>query len=75
MYRSWIRPVLEYGNILYTGAASSHLQRLDHLQTRIQWTCCSTFQSLSHHRDAAIIGLVCRLLDEESRGNLQDYCP
>ena len=75
IYKSWIRPVLEYGNILYTGAASSHLQCLDHLQNRIQQTCCSTFQSLSHHRDAAIIGLVCRLLNGEGRGNLQDYCP
>ena len=75
MYRSWIRPILEYGNILYTGAASSHLERLDHLQTRIQRTCCSTFQSLSHRRNAAIIGLICRLLDGEGRGNLQGYCP
>ena len=75
MYRSWICSVLEYGNILYTGVASSHLQRLDHLQTQIQWTCCSTFQSLSHRCNAAIIGLVCRLLDGEGRGNLQDYCP
>ena len=70
IYKYWIRPVLEYGNILYTGAASSHLQRLDHLQNRIQQTCCSTFQLLSHRRDAAIIGLVCRLLNREGRGNL-----
>ena len=75
IYRSWIHPVLEYGNILYTGAASGHLQRLDHLQNRIQQTCCSTFQSLSHRRNAAIIGLICRLLNGEGRGNLQDYCP
>ena len=32
MYKSWIRPTLEYGNILYSGAALSHLQRLDNLQ-------------------------------------------
>ena len=60
---------------MYTGAASGHLQRLDHLQIRIQQTCCSTFQSLSHRRDAAIIGLICRLLNGEGRGNLPDYCP
>ena len=75
IFRSWIRPVLEYGNILYTGAASGHLQRLDLLQNRIQQTCCSTFQSLSHRRDAAIIGSTCRLLNGEGRGNLPDYCP
>ena len=33
MYASWIHPTLEYGNILYCGAALSHLQRLDNLQT------------------------------------------
>ena len=69
MYRSWIHPVLEYGNILYTGAASRHH---DHLQTRTQQTCCSTFQLLSPRCNAAIIGLICCLLDGEGRGNLQD---
>ena len=62
MYKSWIHPTLEYGNILYSGAALSHLQRLDSLQTWIEHTYCSTFQSLLHCRNAAIIGLVCCLL-------------
>jgi len=31
---------LEYGNILYAGVASAHLQWLDHLQSRIEQTCC-----------------------------------
>ena len=75
MYKSWICPTLEYGNNLYSGAASNHLQRLDNLQTRIERTCCSTFPSLLHRRDAAIIGLVCRLLAGEGRGNLQSFCP
>ena len=53
-----------------------NLERLDHLQTQIQRTYCSTFQSLSHRHNAAIIGLVCHLpLDGEGRGNMQDYCP
>ena len=38
MYKSWIHPTLEYGNILYSGAAQSHLQRLDNLQARIERT-------------------------------------
>ena len=75
MYKSWIRPTLEYGNILYFGAALSHLQRLDSLQTRIEHTYCSTFQSLLHRCNAAIFGLVCRLLAGEGRGNLQNFCP
>ena len=68
-------PILEYGNVLLTGAAFSHLQRLDQLQIRIQKTCCSTFQSLSYCCSAAVVGLVCCLLDGEGRVNLQDYCP
>ena len=75
MYKSWIRPALEYGNILYAGAAFTHLQRLDCLQSRIEQTCCSHFQSLLHRRNASIIGLVCRLLVGEGQGNLQNYCP
>ena len=67
MYRSWIRPTLEYGNILYYGAAPSHVRRLDNLQTRIEHTCCSTFESLLHCHHAAIIGSVCCLLARERR--------
>ena len=59
MYKSWIHPALEYGSILYAGAASTHLQRLDCLQSRIEQTCSSHFQSLLHRRNASIIGLVC----------------
>ena len=68
MYKSWIRPTLEYGNILYSGAALSHLQRLDNLQAQIEHTCCSTFQPLLHRHNAAIIGFVCRLLAGEGGG-------
>ena len=75
MYTSWIRPTLEYGNILYCGAALSHLQCLDNLQTRTEHTCCSTFQSLLHRLNAAITGFVCRLLAGEGRKNLQTFCP
>ena len=75
IYKSWIRPTLEYGNILYSGAASTHLRRLDDLQSRIERSCSFVFQPLSHRRNAAIMGLVCRLLAGEGRGNLQTYCP
>ena len=63
MYRSWIRPTLEYGNILYSRATLGHVQHLDNLQTQIERTHCSTFQSLLHRCNAAIIGFVCHLLD------------
>ena len=55
-----IDPGLIYPRIfcIATGAASSHLQHLDHLQIQIQLTYCSTFQLLSHHCNA---GLICRV--------------
>ena len=31
LYKSWIPPILEYGNILYSGATNTHLHRLDNL--------------------------------------------
>ena len=33
VYKSWIRLTLEYGNILYSGAATTHLCRLNALQS------------------------------------------
>ena len=30
-----VSPTLEYGNILYSGVASTHLRRLDDLQSRM----------------------------------------
>ena len=75
IYKSWIRLTLEYGNILYSGAALGHLQRLDNWQTRIESTCCSTFPPLLHHRNTVIIHLVCRLLAGEGQGNLHYSCP
>ena len=51
------------------------LQRLDNLQTRIEHTCCLTFESLLHRRHTTIIGFVCCLLAGEGLGNLQSFCP
>ena len=33
IYKSLIRPILEYGNILYLGAANTHSRWLDDLQS------------------------------------------
>ena len=54
LYKSWIRPILEYGNILYSGAATTHLCYLDNLQSQIEQTCFCVFQPLLHHRNAGI---------------------
>jgi len=68
LYKSWIRPVLEYGCIVYYGAASTHLNRLDQLQACIEKMCGFTFQSLTDHQNALILGFTGHLLAGEGRG-------
>ena len=74
IYESCICPTLEYGSIVYSRAANTHLHRFDDLQSQIEWSCLFVFQPLSHHQKAAIMKQVCHLLPGEGRGNLQIYC-
>ena len=75
LYKSWIRPALEYGSILYSSAASSHLNRLNSLQTRVENMCGFSIPTLASRRNASILGFTCRLLNGEGHGNLQSFCP
>ena len=75
MYKSFIRSCLEYGHLLYFSAARSHLERLDALQCWAAGICHDDFPSLESRQYAAAVGLTCRLLDGEGRGNLQSFCP
>jgi len=70
MYKAFIRSCLEYGHLLYYGAANTHLCGLDSLQHRAEGICSTTFSSLSSYRQAAAFGLICKLLDGEGCGNL-----
>jgi len=67
--------MLEYGSILYSGAASSHVNRLESFQSQIESMFGSTFSSLIDRRHASILGFTCHLLDGEGRGNFQTFCP
>ena len=67
MYKSFVRSCLEYGHLLYFGAAKYHLDRLDALQHRAA--------SIFHPCSYAAIGLTCWLLDGEGRGDLQSFLP
>ena len=58
-----MQPAIEYGYVLYSGAAPSYLQRLDTLQTRVEQMSESKFPSLCNHRNAALI--ICQLLAGE----------
>ena len=66
--------MLEYGSILYSGAAL-HLHRLDSLQARVESTCGFTFPPLTTRHNAPILGLTCHLLAGKGRGNLQSFYP
>ena len=61
--------------VVYSGAALTHLNRLDQFQARVENVCGFTFQSLTDRRNTSILGLTCHLLAGEGRGNLQTFCP
>ena len=75
MYKSFVCSCLEYGHLLYFGAARGYLNHLDTLQCRTASVCHSNFPSLERRRHATAIDLLCRLLDGEGRGNLQSLLP
>ena len=56
MQKSFVRSCLEYGHLLYFGAAKGYLKHLDTLQCRAASICHSTFPSLEPCRHAAAIG-------------------
>ena len=72
-YRSFVRPVCEYGGIM--GASAVHLHKLDSVQKMAKKLREVTFSSLSAHREASAIGLLCKLLDSQCQGPLQTFCP
>ena len=66
---------LEYGAILYSEAAQSHLARLDSFQARFENMYGVSFPPLIVCCNASILGLTCRLLAGEGQGNLLTFCP
>ena len=71
---SFVRSVCEYGNVIFMGASVTHLQKLDSVQQAAERMCQVTFPLLSSHRKASAIGLLCKLLDGQCRGLLQNFC-
>jgi hypothetical protein len=75
MYTAFIRSGMEYGSLLYMGAADSHLSKLDRVQLSAQKLAGFEVESLRSRRDAACLSLACKLLDGKGRGSLNDFCP
>ena len=75
MYTMFIRSILEYGSLVYMGAAKSHLDKLDRVQESAMKLCGFEVESLESRREAAAIGLALDLLDGKGYGELQGYAP
>ena len=71
MYLMFIRSILEYGSILYMGAAKSHLDKLDRVQTAAEKLGNFKVESLQSRREAAAMSMGLKLLDGKGRGQLQ----
>ena len=75
MYIMFVRSVMEYGNVVYMGAADSHLDKLDRIQRSAEKIGKFTVEPLKCRREAAAISLALKLLDGRGRGRLQDHTP
>jgi hypothetical protein len=43
-----IRPLLEYGNVIYDGSAEIHTKRLENVQTQAALTCTGAYKHIKH---------------------------
>ncbi|CAN0016807.1 unnamed protein product, partial [Heterosigma akashiwo] len=71
-YKAFVRSKIEYGNLIYWGAAESYLEKLDRVQRSavLMLADSSAFfiPSLESRRQAAAVGLTCKLLNGQGRG-------
>ena len=75
MYMMFIRSCIEYGSVLYMGAADTHLQKLDRIQASAERMCGFQLESLESRRDAAAMSLALKLLAGRGRGILNKFTP
>jgi hypothetical protein len=48
LYKSMVRPLLEYGSVIYDGSAECHLQRLENVQRQAALTCTGAYKHTKH---------------------------
>ena len=75
MYTAFIRPVLEYGSLLYMSAADSHLSKLDKVQSSAEALGGFKVPSLQLRRDVATVTFALKLLDGAVKPLLNKLCP
>ena len=75
MYSAFIRSGLEYGSVLYMGAAASHLQKLDRVQDLTQTLGDFQVESLGSRRESSCLSVACKLLAGLGGGSLSRFAP
>ena len=75
MYTAFIRPIMEYGSILYCSAARTHLEKLDRVQESAMKIGGFEVESLATRRDAAIASFALKLLDGHPKPMLARFAP
>ena len=75
MYESFVRSILEYGGVLFMGAAKTHLEKLDAIQHAAEKLGGFKCQPLQARREAAAVCLTLKLLDQACRPDLNRFAP
>ena len=75
MYIMFVRSVMEYGNVVYMGAAQTHLEKLERVQRSAERIGNFKVEPLESRREAAAVRLALKLMDGQGRGKLQDFAP
>jgi hypothetical protein len=79
-YKAFVRSKIEYGNLVYWGAANTNLGMLD----KVQQSAISLLDDpepsllpcpLERRREAAAVGLLVKVLDGEGRGRVNELKP
>ena len=75
MYMGFVRSILEYGNVLYMGAADAHLDKLEAVQRSAMKLGGFAVEPLSVRREAAAAALCLKLLDQACSPGLNKFAP
>lgn len=80
MYKSFIRPILEYNSHIWAGAPSSSKIIVDRIQTRAfrivsNDSLCTTVDSLEHRRNVGALGLFYRYFNKDCSSELCNIIP
>ena len=78
-YKAFVRSKVEYGNLIYWGAAEGYLEKLDRVQnsavSMLEDSSAFFIHLLESRRQAAAVGLTCKRLEGQGQGVLSEVHP